>query len=163
MDDQLNMGKVIYVVGENGAGKSTFISDNYRGDDFFIVEFPIEFLEELKATGDVGIDLLADTYNQLTGDMLDAFFEGKSVIIEVCAGSSSDQSFNNLIERSTTIGIDTSLVMIACEEDKREVRLLGAEKEPGYFSSLLLFPYVLELYEGFLESIELSKIMGFIK
>ncbi|MEB2780204.1 ATP-binding protein [Algoriphagus sp. C2-6-M1] len=163
MDDQLDMGKVIYVVGENGAGKSTFIAKNYRSDDFFIVEFPAEFLEELKGTGDVEIDLLIGTYNQLNGDMLEAFFEGKSVVIEVCADSAGEEPFTNLIERSTKIGIHTSLVMIACDADKREVRLIGAENEPGYFSSSLLFPYVLEIYEGFVESIELSKNMGFVK
>lgn len=161
--DQSDMGKVIYVMGERGAGKSTLISMDYEGDDFFRLEFPTEFLEEPKATGEVGIDLLIDSYNQVLGDALDAFFDGKSVVIEICMGSDYDSAVLQLVERTKIAGIPTVLAAITCDDDKREVRLIGAEKEPGYFSSFLLLPYVLEIYEGFVDSFERTKKMGYIE
>lgn len=160
--DQLEMGKCIYVIGEAGAGKSTFIANNYMSDDFFRIEFPRAFLDELKSTGEVEMELLLETYNQLVGDLLDAFFDNKTLVVEFCAGTENDEEYRKLIERSSSAGIHTSLVMLTCDDDKREERLLGAVDESSYVSSLLLQPHVLEIYEGVVESIEMSKNMGLV-
>ena len=161
-ENELEMGGCIYVLGEKGAGKSTFISDNYQGDKFYKLEFPRSFLKQMKSKGEVETNLLIKTYNKVLRGMTEAFYENKTLVVEFCAGSENDQEIVKLIERSSQVGIRTSLVMITCDEDARLTRAKLAETESGYFSSSLLQPHVIEIYQGFVESVEMSKSMGLV-
>lgn len=161
-ENEMEMDKCIYVLGEKGAGKSTFIADNYQGDEFYKLEFPKGFLKQLKSTGEVEMNLLIKTYNKLLSGMTEAFYDDKTLVIEFCAGTKNDQEYVRLIERSKQVGIVSSLVMITCDEENRLVRATLAEKESGYFSSSLLQPHVIEIYQGFVESVEMSKSMGLV-
>lgn len=156
------MRKIIFVAGEEGVGKSTFISRTYQKDEFHIVDLTKECKSALKSSQNIDEDLLMNTYNDVMGDMLDAFFEEKSLILEICVGTPNDSQFTKLVEGSKLAGITTELVMLTCDDSKREERLQGVRLEEEYFSSKLSTEHVLEIFEEFVKSIELSNEMGYI-
>ena len=154
------MSKVIFVAGEKGAGKSTFILRNYQSESHYVLADFKGFKEGVEKKVDEEDEFWIEVYNDSLGEMFDAYFDDKDIVIEVCLGTGYDDEFLNIIHSSD--GLDVSLNMLECSKENREERIVQAEKEGKYYSSEFLVPHLMEVYKGFLESIQMSKGMGYL-
>lgn len=158
------MVKIIYVAGEAGSGKSTFISDKYQGEEFFVLDMGKESKMAFDASEeDEATDILCNIYNQSTEDLMDAYFDEKTIVIEVCVGTAHDDSFVELVNQSKNEGVNSKLVMLDCEDEERMKRLRKAVANENYFSSAISTEHVLEVMGEFLKGIGFNKEMGYIQ
>lgn len=158
------MVKIIYVAGEAGSGKSTFILNKYQGEEFFILDMAKESKMALDAPEEnEATDILCDIFNQSTEGLMDAYFDEKTIVIEVCVGTENDDSFIELVNQSKTEGVYSELVMLDCEDEERMKRLRKAEANENYFSSAISTEHILEVMGEFLKSIGYNKKMGYIE
>lgn len=158
------MVKIIYVAGERGAGKSTFITDNYQGEEFFILNMGKESkMAEDTSEKDEAIDILCEIFNRSMDGLMEAYFDEKTIVIEICVGTENDESFIELVNQGKIGGATSELVMLDCDYDERMARITKTETNEDYFSSAISTENVLEVTSEFFNSIGVNKKLGYIE
>jgi predicted kinase len=127
------MAALIFIAGEAGVGKTTFIRQTYGNPrQYYYLNFHrYTFHMAMHEDEDVG---LAAALTQMHQEAMEAYMDGKSLIIEL-ATANMQQEVIELLEKAKQAKIRTEWIQLHLAEEERRSRLEKAAKEHHYVSS----------------------------
>jgi predicted kinase len=147
------MRKIIFVLGIQGSGKSTFIRKQY-GDTakFHILDL---FQESVTRFGTIqpvldgfrvdDNDAYIELYNEVPWEAFMAFEDGKVVVVECPVMDEETSPFMEFIYQATDAGVETEVIFLTVEPEEAKRRVLIAG--PDYLSSIQIMEEQLEALE----------------
>lgn len=149
------MGKIIFVIGATGTGKSTFIQNKFADEDkFFQFDMAVQSQKQFGSIAAMDdLSNLADIYNTLTEEGMFALFDGVDLVVEYCI-TGNDGEFTDVLKQAKKCGIRTEVIQITLDKDLAWERIHHADGT--YVSSLKTNEETLEILMGVLESYSMN-------
>ncbi|UJP65461.1 AAA family ATPase [Mongoliitalea daihaiensis] len=157
------MRKMIFVIGIQGSGKSTFIEKNYADHKkFHVMDL---FQESMARFGTLqpvldgfrveDNDAFIELYNEIPWEAFMAFEDDKTVVVECPVVSEGTSPFMDLIYQAKDLGIETQVIFLTVEpaEAIQRVREAGS----AYRSSAQIWEEQLDALEFLLDHCKRNK------
>ena len=127
------MAELIFIAGETGVGKTTFIRQKYHERDrYFYFNFQ-RYTFHFALQKDY-LEGLAAAFNQLHKEAMEAFMDGRSIVVELpCA--TMEQDILELFQQAKNGGIQTEWILLTLPEEERTRRMESAQHDQAYASS----------------------------
>lgn len=159
------MGKIIFVTGGQGEGKSTFIEQHYLEKEGHYI-FDLAKLN-VELHGDYASFLSNEdkqmvVWNKATGDCLEAFMDGANIVVEYCLGAGHDEEIKSWVDQCKKLEIETQWAQVTCKTETAKKRIEKAWGTPDYFSSINYMEDTITVFTGILESIQMTKNLGYM-
>ena len=147
------MRKVIFVAGGPGVGKSSFIQSNFQDEEryyrFDAVTESLRLFGDIKALEDDDNDDFPTVVNSMIGKGIDAFLEGKDLVVEICTEGDEELLLETLINlRKSNLNSEFILLTVEADEASKRIKMAGND----YYPSIELKELTLELLNDVFEA-----------
>lgn len=154
------MNTILFVTGDVGAGKSTFIEKNFAGrDGYFVFDLEKICMNLFGTVEAFEDDRLACIYNQATNLAMDALMDGMILVVEYCLTDAYDDDFVSLVKYAKQNGSRIELVQMTTDQAKIAQRLGHSSARLEMKSSRHIRNHLIEILNGIVECLGINNEM----